>query len=419
MKKINEKVYAKNIDSATLNQFQDCVKQDYVIDAALMPDAHYGYVAPIGSVIITKKFIVPSWVGYDIGCGVTAIKVEGKNILEKIKKKKIEIYNKINASIPMGLGKLNAEHNVSEENRKEFRKILEELKNSKIDPELFGWIARKALSNVGTLGHGNHFIELSEEAQNTSKDKKNKLNKNVAWLIIHSGSRNVGHHVAGHYMKRAQETNQKINQEETTKNKTQNIGQPLSENIEQTYPLDSSSIIGKEYLSVLNFCLKLALLNRIEIGKKVIDGIENTLGEKVKTTVWANKNHNHAERIKKSDKFIHRKGATPSKKGEKGIIPGNMRDGCFLVVGKGSKDFLESSSHGAGRAMSKTQTKREVTLEKFKESMKGITATIEEGTIDESPFAYKNINTVMDAQKKSVKIYKYLKPLINWKGKGN
>ena len=189
------KIYAKDIDTPTLEQFLNCIKENYVIDAALMPDAHYGYVAPIGSVIVTKKYIVPSWVGYDIGCGVTAIKIEGKNILEKIKKNKNEIYKTINQTIPMGLGKLNAEHKISKKNKEEFKKILKKLEKNKIDPELFKWIKRKALSNIGSLGHGNHFIELSEENETNTNSKKNKHtktkpNNNNAWLINHTGSRN-------------------------------------------------------------------------------------------------------------------------------------------------------------------------------------------------------------------------------------
>jgi tRNA-splicing ligase RtcB (3'-phosphate/5'-hydroxy nucleic acid ligase) len=113
---------------------------------------------------------------------------------------------------------------------------------------------------------------------------------------------------------------------------------------------------------------------------------------------------------------VHRKGATPSKKEERGVIPGNMKDGTFLVIGKGNKTFLHSSSHGAGRAMSKRKAKEIINLKDFEKEMKGITATVRKETIDESPKAYKNIFDVMKAQEKSVKIYKHLKPIINWKG---
>ena len=124
--------------------------------------------------------------------------------------------------------------------------------------------------------------------------------------------------------------------------------------------------------------------------------------------------HNHA--VYEDGYFIHRKGATPAKKNERGIIPGNMRDGSFLVVGKGNPKFLNSSSHGAGRSISRKGAKKKYTMEQFRESMKGIKGTVSKETLDELPMAYKDISKVMDAQKESVKIIKHIKPIINWKG---
>ncbi len=147
---------------------------------------------------------------------------------------------------------------------------------------------------------------------------------------------------------------------------------------------------------------------------KVIGVLEEVFGEKLKTELWVNKNHNHA--ILEKGKYIHRKGATPAKKGERGIIPGNMRDGCFLVKGLGNPKFLYSSSHGAGRILSRKQAKEKITMEQFKESMKGIRGTISMKTLDEAPMAYKNINAIMDAQKESIEIIKLIQPIINWKG---
>ena len=139
------------------------------------------------------------------------------------------------------------------------------------------------------------------------------------------------------------------------------------------------------------------------------------LNRKLKTEFWANKNHNHA--VLERGKYIHRKGAISAKKNEKGIMPGNMRDGPYLTKGKGNPKFLNSSSHGAGRAMSRSQAKKQITIEQFKISMQGIKGNISEKIIDEAPMAYKDINKVMNAQKQSVKIIKKIKPLINWKGK--
>ncbi len=410
-----EKIFAKDIDQNTKKQFENCLSESYVLQGALMPDAHLGYVAPIGSVLITKGFIVPSWVGYDMGCGVTATKIMGKSLLPKVRKYSEAIFDEIKKEIPMGLGKLNAEHKVSKETKKDFGNILAKLEKQLSDKELFKWIKRKSISNLGTLGHGNHFIEID-------------YSKNEVWLVVHSGSRNIGHHTAEYFMIKAKEEallqNKKIKEKDYVGTTKTGFTGPIDnseakENFEATYPLKISSKIGKEYLAALDFCLEFALLNRIEITKKVVLGIEKVLGEKINFSVWANKNHNNAERIGKTDKFVHRKGATPSKKGEKGVIPGNMRDGSYLVIGKGNKKFLNSSSHGAGRRMSKTQAKKEIKMEEFKRTMKGIKAIVENGTIDESPFAYKNIFDVMKAQKESVRIYKHLKPIINWKGTEN
>ena len=160
--------------------------------------------------------------------------------------------------------------------------------------------------------------------------------------------------------------------------------------------------------------MEYALLNRLEMSYKVLEALKETLKVPIKAELWTNKNHNHA--LYEHGSYIHRKGATPAKKGERGVIPGNMRDGSFLVEGKGSSKFLNSSSHGAGRAMSRKQARQEIPLSEFKENMKGITGTISEKTLDEAPRAYKDLFEVMALQKPSVKIIKHLSPLINWKG---
>ncbi|MGM5483479.1 MAG: RtcB family protein [Nanobdellota archaeon] len=382
MKQIN--IFAENCDANTLEQFENCTKNDFVVAAALMPDAHSGYVAPIGSVIATKKMIVPAWVGYDIGCGVTAVRLEGNKILENITKNKNEIYEEVLKTIPMGLGKKHSESEVSKETILKFRELLDKFKKSPHDESILDFLKRKSPSNLGTLGHGNHFIEISQ-------------NEEEAWIIIHSGSRNIGHKVAQKYMKKFAHK---------------------EKNFEDTYPLQDDSDLGKEYLAVLDFGLEFALLNRIEIAKNVVECIETILKKSINYEIWANKNHNHAikSEFEGENVYIHRKGATPATKGEKGVIPGNMRDGTYLVEGLGNKEFLESSSHGAGRKMSRKKAKESISMKDFTKSMEGILGTVKQSTLDEAPEAYKKITDVMDLQKESVKIIKHLKPLINWKG---
>ncbi len=376
--------FAIDPDENTISQFEHCCKWDFVIKASLMPDAHSGYVAPIGSVLVTKDFLVPAWVGYDIGCGMIACKLDNK-LLEKIKKNSKKIFDKVKEEIPMGMGKVNHTQNISNETKEKFKELLNKFKEKEYNPQVYKFLKNKALSHLGSLGDGNHFIEIGE-----SKDKE-------LWLVIHSGSRGVGHTVATHYMKQV-----------SNKDK----------DYEDTYPIKYDSQLGKEYLNILEFGLEFALLNRLEMANKVIKVLREIFeNETINFELWTNKNHNHA--IFENGNFTHRKGATPAKKGEHGVIPANMRDGCFLVEGLGNKEFLESSSHGAGRILSRTEAKKTITMKEFKDSMKGITGTIENGTLDEAPKAYKNIYDVMEKQKDSVKIISHIKPIINWKGSRN
>ncbi len=380
MKKIYN--YAINPDKLTLEQFKNCYSEKFVTAAALMPDAHSGYVAPIGSVLITKNFIVPAWVGYDIGCGLIAVRIKcPADLIEQVKKKAEEIHKQINRDIPMGKGHTNSSSQpLSKETQEKFSEIVKEFEKGEYDKNILNYIKNAARKHLGTLGGGNHFIELS-------------VYKKELWLVIHSGSRGIGHRVAQKYMIKASGS---------------------KSDFEKTSPLEVNSQLGKEYLNILDFGLKYALLNRLEMSYRVIKAIEKVLKIKLSSSLWTNKTHNHA--LLEKSRYIHRKGATPAKKKERGVIPGNMRDGSYLVEGLGNSKFLYSSAHGAGRAMSRTQAKKDITLEQFKQEMKNITATISQKTLDEAPQAYKNLNEVMQAQKSSVKPLKLLKPILNWKG---
>jgi len=371
--------HAIHLDEKTKEQFEEGANQDFVLKAALMPDAHLGYVAPIGSVFLTKDYVVPAWVGYDIGCGMTAVRIK-TDILSEVKKNSKQIYKEVMEWIPMGRGKLIHPKRVTEKTKKEFNKLLEKFQSGPHDKEVYKFIKNKSLSHLGTLGSGNHFLEICENEKET-------------WIVVHSGSRGVGYKVAKKYMK-------KVAKKE--------------KGYEATFPIKISSKLGKEYLNVLNFGLEFALLNRKEMIYKTISALEKVLKKELKYEIWVNKNHNHA--VPSGKNYIHRKGATPAKKNERGVIPANMRDGSFLVEGLGNPEFLHSSSHGAGRLLSRTAAKKNISMSQFKKSMKGIVGTIDEGTLDEAPAAYKNISEVMDAQKDSVKIIKHLKPIINMKG---
>lgn len=245
---------------------------------------------------------------------------------------------------------------------------------------------RNGACQLGTLGGGNHFIEVGFDENDT------------VWVIVHSGSRGTGHGLAGEYMKKASGS---------TKAR------------EGHYALRVDSFTGLEYVADMKWALAYALVNRSVISTLAIDAIRKVLGcsdnlRPITDGSQINRNHNHAE--KKDGLWIHRKGATHAEAGMKGVIPGNMRDGSFIVQGKGNPDSLCSSSHGAGRVMSRSKAKETLSLDEFTLEMGAIAAKVSDRTLDESPMAYKSIFDVMAMQEDLVDVLFRVKPIINVKG---
>ena len=184
------------------------------------------------------------------------------------------------------------------------------------------------------------------------------------------------------------------------------------------FGFDTESSAGGHYIDDLNFCLEFALANRREMIKRVVTVLGKHLEGAADWDHLINRNHNHAEFREDSGVglWIHRKGATQAEAGMMGVIPGNMRDGSFIVRGKGNPKALWSSSHGAGRIMGRREAKRNLNMPSFTKSMRGITARVEPSTLDESPRAYKDIFKVMELQQDLVEIIAHVKPIINIKG---
>jgi tRNA-splicing ligase RtcB len=422
------KIYAELIDEGTLTQFRNVLNENYITYAALMPDTHSGYTMPIGGVCAAKDHIVPQFVGFDIGCGMCAYKTNFKK--EEIQKNADEIYNLIIKKIPLGF-------TVHKE-----KKVFEiDLPRTDIAETALNEVG---LNQIGTLGGGNHFIEIGFDENND------------VWIVIHSGSRGLGHKIASYYMFKAYnnsirkedpiakglkefEEDFKIKKAEVLKHNPKGFKLSLEKALKkqkgklekkfsktdvdkiegiQSFRTDSKD--GLDYIKDLNFALEYALENRKRMILKVNESINEATGENHIVDYndqkrFINRNHNHAEFNKERGEWIHRKGATHAEKGMRGVIPGNMRDGSFVVIGKGNPESLYSSSHGAGRVMSRTKAKSLVKLEDFQESMKGICGTVDINTVDESPFAYKDIFEVMELQKNLVDIEYHIKPLINVK----
>lgn len=367
-------IFAEVIEPKALEQYESAMSLNEVIAGALMPDVHVGYTLPIGAVVATEGMIYPSWVGFDIGCGMCALKTPWK--VSDIEGHENEIFKGIYAAVPCGVGKAHS-----------YMPIWYGAPNGTE-------VARKILgvkgSQLGTLGAGNHFVEIGYDEEAT------------VWTIIHSGSRGLGHQIATHYMK---------------------LAGPTGRASEGHFGFRTNSDEGKDYIKDLNFALEFALENR----KVMIEAVYNVIAEAVGSEQWGdvthecfgpdefiNRNHNHAQ--EKDGLWIHRKGATHAEEGMWGVIPGNMRDGSFIVKGKGNEDSLWSSSHGAGRVLGRKKAKETLSVKNFSATMKGVTAKVDAETLDEAPMAYKDIFEVMRLQADLVEVKGHIKPIINVKG---
>ncbi len=367
--KLSTLIPIHDLEQSAQQQIYSNLSLDFLEKLAIMPDCHTGYLLPIGGVALLNNVISPEYVGYDIGCGMCCIvtDIDYKDILKnQIINERIfkEIYNKI----PVG-------RNMKENDFFDF----EEYKSAAGDKDLNNKVNIRLRKQLGTLGGGNHFIELG-------KDLNNKF-----CITIHSGSRNPGHSIASYYMK-----------------KTKLMNKDLPKGF-----FHFNSEWGKMYLQDMNFMLEYALTNRSEMIKVILDMFDlshNLLFKMI------NENHNHAI-VQKDNKVLHRKGATSSLKGQLGVIPGNMRDGVYVVKGLGNEEYLNSSSHGAGRKGSRKWAKESLSLDKFKKDMNGIISKVQESTLDESPDAYKNIDDIIKAQDGIViDVINYIQPIINIKG---
>jgi len=348
---------------------------------AIMPDAHQGYGMPIGGVMATKDVIVPNAVGVDIGCGMCSVRTSLEEIETDTLKK---IMGEIRKVIPLGFNK----HKEQQDEKlmpdglggmnKGFKSCL--IEN---DYEIVNQEYKNALLSLGTLGGGNHFIEIQ------------KGDDGHIWIMIHSGSRNLGFKVAKHYNDLAIKLNEKWSSS-------------VPKSWELAFlPVDSEE--GQAYIKEMNYCVEFALANRKLMMERVCEMFVGVLKEPI-----INIAHNYAslENHFGQNVWVHRKGATLARKGTIGIIPGSQGTSSYIVEGLGNKESFESCSHGAGRKMGRKQAKRELSLKEEQKKMKGIVHGIRgEGDLDEAPGAYKSIEEVMDNQADLVDIKVELRPL--------
>lgn len=370
-----------DIEDGAIQQMKNASSLPFAFHhTALMADGHVGYGIPIGGVVATKNVIVPFMVGVDIGCGMLSVKT---NLTELSREDLISIIDKIKEKIPTGF----AHH-----------------KNAQDESLLpIGWEEtiivkqeyNKARHQIGTLGGGNHFIEIQKDTNG------------VIWFMIHSGSRNLGKRVADNYNKIAIKLNQSWHSCVNPKHELAFL------------PIRSRE--AQLYFSEMNYCIAFALANRKLMANFIMNSFNEVIGSNINFEEPINIAHNYArwENHFGKNVIIHRKGATSAREGEVCIIPGSQGAKSYIVCGLGNPESFMSCSHGAGRKMSRTRAKKELSLEDEIVHMNsmGIIHDIRSiENLDEAPGAYKNIDIVMDCQKDLVEILVELTPIAVIKG---
>jgi tRNA-splicing ligase RtcB (3'-phosphate/5'-hydroxy nucleic acid ligase) len=376
------KLWLNDIEQGALDQALNLANLPFIFKhLAIMPDSHQGYGMPIGGVLATKNIIIPNAVGVDIGCGMCAVETSLVSITKSDLQK---IVDKIKEIIPVGF---------SHQKEKQDEELMPQ-SYSTFNLPVVSKEYNSALKQLGTLGGGNHFIEIQ------------KGNDDHIWIMIHSGSRNLGKQVADSYNKIAIRLNG-LWFSEVTKDKELAF-----------LPIQTDD--AKDYINEMNYCVEFALANRRLMMERIKWCFSDVVSN-IKFRNMINIAHNYAkwEHHFGHDVVIHRKGATSARIGEIGIIPGSMGTKSYIVEGLGNPESFMSCSHGTGRKMGRKQAQRELNLKHEIEIMEnqgiihGI-KTIE--NLDEAVSAYKDIDIVMENQKDLVKILVELKPLAVIKG---
>lgn len=385
------KIYADNIEPVALNQIYTLLAQPTFLGekVRIMPDVHAGLGCVVGFTSTMKDKVIPNIIGVDIGCGMLCVE------LGKVDISFPALDDFIKGHIPSG------------------SEVRREVLGTDLINALY---CKKSLRNMdrlegslGTLGGGNHFIEVDVD------DKGNY------YLVIHTGSRNLGLQVANIYQKMAVESCKKVAESERValieRLKKENRHQEIPDELKKLtdkyaykskIPADLCYLDGEEmekYMHDMRICQEFAVRNRKKIADEIIAFLKIRKFSSFETV------HNFID-----DKGIIRKGAVPAHLGQKILIPMNMRDGCLVCIGKGNEDWNCSAPHGAGRICSRSEAKKLLSVEEFQNAMEGIyTTTATESTLDEAPQAYKPAQSIMNLISPTAEIIEVIKPVYNFK----
>ena len=387
MKKINDRLlsWASILDEKAETQARTTAMMPFIYPhLALMPDAHLGLGVTVGSVIPTLRAVIPAAVGVDIGCGMIAVRTQFTR--SELGGDLRELREQIERAIPTSAGAYNRKIVATAEPR--IRELEALAETAGFDPESYVGNWRLQL---GTLGSGNHFIEVSLDETD------------AVWLFLHSGSRGVGNKIAQKHIKVAQAQMSKW---------WITLPDP-----DLAYLVEGTPEFTR-YIAELNWAQHFALLNREEMMDRVIRQVNEWMGIAVVEQDRINCHHNFTQKETHFGKsvWLSRKGAISARKGQLGLIPGSMGTASYVVEGLGNPVALESSPHGAGRNYSRSAARKTFTHDQLREAMVGIEYRDTEAFLDEIPAAYKPIDQVMADASDLVSIVHTLRQIVNVKG---
>ncbi|MBO1005105.1 RtcB family protein [Pseudogracilibacillus auburnensis] len=388
-KETEAKVFTNYPQETAIAQIRELCDQAFLKDAKIriMPDYHAGKGCVIGTTIELKDKVVPNLVGVDVGCGVFTVKLADKEIdFEKLD-------NVIRRDVPSGrnLHEGKAIGNVATD-----FPAADSFKASHLLTQA------RSLASLGTLGGGNHFIEVSVD------------DEGYHYLTIHSGSRYVGATIADYYQKVAIANLRKSDLSETiaqlkSEGREKEIEEMIKNHKNPAIPNDLAYLEGAyfdDYMHDMKLAQQYALANREEMARTIIELMDFDEVDRFDTV------HNYID----TENMILRKGAVSAQKGERLIIPLNMRDGSILAVGKGNAEWNYSAPHGAGRVLSRTQAMNTLQMSEFQQTMEGIWSTsVSETTLDEAPMAYKPMEEILETVGETIEITCRIKPVYNYK----
>ncbi len=382
--------WAKDLDPAARQQLENAAQLPIIHrHVAAMADAHLGMGSTVGSVLATREAIIPAAVGVDIGCGMMALQLSlrAEDLDERMLKR---VFGQITRDVPVGFAQHESER-ARVDAAKRFKPGLERVLAK--HPDVMKRMGKRSswAQQMGTLGGGNHFIEvcLDESGQ--------------VWVMLHSGSRGIGNAIGTYFIEKAREDMMRLN--------TQLPDRNLAYLREGTEYFD-------DYVEAVEWAQSYARQNREEMMQLVLEGLRRHLPPFTITRNAVNCHHNYVTREQHfgDQVWVTRKGAIRAGRGELGIVPGSMGTRSYIVRGLGNPDSFESSAHGAGRRMSRTQARKRYTADDLRKQTEGVISRKDKGVVDEIPAAYKDIDEVMENQKDLTEVVHVLRQIVNVKG---